>query len=79
MADKLNEGWKIVNVAVGGKTVKTIQRGKVSCWQKAQDAMHPGDFVIVQFGINDGAFSMKDRYCPTCGKVPRTSGSFEWQ
>ena len=55
MADKLNEGWKIVNVAVGGKTVKTIQRGKVSCWQKAQDAMHPGDFVIVQFGINDAS------------------------
>ena len=55
MADKLNEGWKIVNVAVGGRTVKSIQRGKVSSWQKAQDAMHPGDFVIVQFGINDAS------------------------
>ena len=56
MADKLNEGWKIVNVAVGGRTVKTIQNGgKKSSWQKAQDAMQPGDFVIVQFGINDAA------------------------
>jgi TonB family protein len=27
----------------------------VSSWQKAQDAMHPGDFVIVQFGINDAS------------------------
>lgn len=55
MADKLAEGWKIVNVAVGGKTVKTIQAGKVSQWQKALDAMQKGDFVIVQFGINDAS------------------------
>ena len=55
MADKLKDGWKIVNVAVGGKTVRTIQAGKPSCWQKAQDAMQPGDFVIVQFGINDAS------------------------
>ena len=55
MADKLNAGWKIVNVAVGGKTVKSIQRGEPSSWQKAQNAMHPGDFVIVQFGINDAS------------------------
>ena len=55
MGDKLKDGWKIVNVAVGGKTVRTIQDGKVSCWQKAQNAMQKGDFVIVQFGINDAS------------------------
>ena len=56
MGDKLKDGWKIVNVAVGGRTVKTIQNGgNKSAWQKAQDAMHAGDFVIVQFGINDAA------------------------
>ena len=55
MSDKLADGWKIVNVAVGGRTVKTIQAGKVSSWQKALDAMQKGDFVIVQFGINDAA------------------------
>ena len=56
MGDRLKDGWKIVNVAVGGRTVKTIQNGgKNSSWQKAQDAMQPGDFVIVQFGINDAA------------------------
>ena len=53
MKDQLKEGWKIVNVAVGGATVKSIQGGKVSRWQKAQDAMQKGDFVVVQFGIND--------------------------
>ena len=56
MGDKLKDGWKIVNVAVGGRTVKTIQNGgNKSAWQKAQDAMQAGDFVIVQFGINDAA------------------------
>ena len=55
MGDKLKDGWKIVNVAVGGKTVRTIQEGRVSCWQKAQDVLQKGDFVIVQFGINDAA------------------------
>ena len=55
MGDKLKDGWKIVNVAVGGKTVRTIQAGKVSCWQKAQNVLQKGDFVIVQFGINDAA------------------------
>ena len=56
MGDRLKDGWKIVNVALGGRTVKTIQNGgKNSSWQKAQDAMQSGDFVIVQFGINDAA------------------------
>lgn len=55
MGGQLAEGWKVVNVAVGGKTVRTIQDGKVSSWEKALKAMQPGDFVIVQFGINDAS------------------------
>ena len=55
MGDKLKDGWKIVNVAIGGRTVKTIQNGKNTGWQKALDTMQSGDFVIVQFGINDAA------------------------
>ena len=56
MGDSLKDGWKIVNAAIGGKTVKSIQTGKKNTgWQKALDAMQPGDFVIVQFGINDAA------------------------
>ena len=39
MGESLADGWKIVNVAVGGKTVRTIQSGKVSQWQKALNAM----------------------------------------
>ena len=64
MADKLKDGWQIVNVAVGGRTVRTIQAGSKSSWQKAKDAMQPGDFVIVQFGIND-ASSNTNRFVST--------------
>ena len=55
MGGRLAEGWRIVNVAIGGKTVKSIQSGKVSQWEKALKVLQPGDFVIVQFGINDAA------------------------
>ena len=56
MSDKLKDGWKIVNVAQGGRTVKTIQNKSRSVgWAKAIDTMQAGDFVIVQFGINDAS------------------------
>ena len=56
MNDKLKDGWKIVNVAQGGRTVKTIQSKSRSVgWAKAIDSMQAGDFVIVQFGINDAS------------------------
>lgn len=56
MNDKLKDGWKIVNVAQGGRTVKTIQNKNRSVgWGKAIDTTQTGDFVIVQFGINDAA------------------------
>lgn len=53
MVDKLADGWTICNCAIGGRTVKTIQGKKKAGWEKAVDAMKKGDFVIVQFGIND--------------------------
>ena len=53
MGDKLRDGWKIVNVATGGATVKSIQNGSPSRWDKALKAARTNDFVLVQFGIND--------------------------
>ena len=55
MGDKLKDGWKIVNVATGGATVKSIQNGSPSRWDKALKAARTNDFVLVQFGINDAA------------------------
>ena len=59
MADKLKKDWKIVNFATGGATVKSIQNGEPSRWKRALNAAEKGDFVLVQFGIND-ANKVKD-------------------
>ena len=38
-----------------------------------------GDFVAIQFAINDAGKSYADRYAPLCGNVDNpSSGSYEW-
>ena len=42
----------IVNRAIAGRSARTFTtEGR---WQKIADALQPGDFVIIQFGTNDG-------------------------
>ena len=42
----------IVNRAIAGRSARTFfTEGR---WQKVLDALKPGDFVIIQFGTNDG-------------------------
>ena len=42
----------VVNVAIGGRSSRTfITEGR---WAAALSTMRPGDFVIIQFGHNDG-------------------------
>ena len=41
----------VVNCAVGGRTVRTTLPG----WEKSLKKISAGDFVIIQFGINDAA------------------------
>ncbi len=45
----LAPGNGIVNRSVGGRTVRTTKPG----WAKSLDLISKGDFVIIQFGIND--------------------------
>ncbi len=72
----LPNGNVISNHAAAGRSAKSFIDQKRL--KTILDVIQSGDYLMVQFGINDGAFTMKDRYCPTCGKVPGTSGSFEW-
>ena len=47
-AEKIN----VVNKAIGGRSARTFYtEGR---WQKVLDALKKGDFVIIQFGHNDG-------------------------
>ena len=45
----LAPGNGIVNRSVGGRTVRTTKPG----WAKSLEMISKGDFVIIQFGIND--------------------------
>lgn len=45
----LTEGNRIINQAVGGRTVRTTK----PVWAKNLTKISKGDFVIIQFGIND--------------------------
>ena len=47
----LAPGNGIVNRSVGGRTVRTTKPG----WAKSLDLISKGDFVIIQFGINDAS------------------------
>ncbi len=47
----LAEGNDIVNRAIGGRTVRTTKPD----WPKSLGKISSGDFVIIQFGINDAA------------------------
>jgi lysophospholipase L1-like esterase len=42
----------VVNHAIAGRSARTyFNEGR---WQKVADSLKPGDFVIIQFGTNDG-------------------------
>jgi lysophospholipase L1-like esterase len=47
----LMDGNRIINRAVGGRTVRTTKPH----WEKSLLKIGKGDFVIIQFGINDAA------------------------
>ena len=43
------------------------------------NSLKKGDYVMIQFAINDAGASNADRYAPVCGNVDApTAGSYEW-
>ncbi|MBP3379814.1 MAG: hypothetical protein J6K77_02990 [Ruminococcus sp.] len=67
----------VVNNSIAGRSTKKFyDEGR---WQSIVDNLKEGDFVMIQFAINDSGASNADRYAPTCGNVDNpTSGSYEW-
>jgi lysophospholipase L1-like esterase len=55
---------QVVNKAVGGTSSKSFYN---SFWPAVRNALQPGDFVLIQFGINDRNKADADRYAPTGG------------
>ncbi len=77
LADHLNSGITLDNRSMAGRSSKkAYDEGR---WQGIVDSMKAGDFVIIQFAINDSGSSNADRYAPVCGNVNNpTSGSYEY-
>lgn len=77
LADYFDEDVTVANHSIAGRSTKKFyDEGR---WQTIVDNLKEGDYVMVQFAINDSGKSNADRYAPTCGNVNNPSdGSYEW-
>lgn len=76
LKDYLGENISVVNNAIAGRSSKSFyDNGRLDT---ILENMQEGDYLLVQFGINDSAYNNEERYAPTCGSVPGTTGSFEY-
>ena len=67
----------VANHAIAGRSSKSFyDNGRLTT---ILDQMKTGDYLLIQFGINDGDSSKSERYAPVCGNVDNPSqGSFEY-
>ncbi len=77
MQDYFSGDITVANHSIAGRSSKKFyDEGR---WQTIADSLKEGDFVMIQFAINDAGASNADRYAPTCGNVDNpSSGSYEW-
>ena len=60
LAALVKPGVKVSNLAVGGKSSKSFLTDKR--WDRILSSAKPGDFVVIQFGHNDGHPGAKNLY-----------------
>lgn len=76
LGDYFDEKVNIENHAIAGRSSKSFyDNGRLDT---ILNKISEGDYLLVQFGINDSAASNAERYAPTCGNVPGTEGSYEF-
>ncbi len=77
LSDSFTDAVTVSNHAIAGRSSKSFyDNGRLTT---ILDAIKEGDYLIVCFGINDGASSNAERYAPCCGFVDNpTEGSFEY-
>ena len=64
-ANFLDDGIKVVNYAVNGRSTKSFIT--LGHWDKVKSAVKPGDYVFIQFGHNDAKQDDSVRYAPAYG------------
>lgn len=77
LANYFTDDVNVDNRAIAGRSSKSFyDNGRLT---SILNTMKEGDYLIVDFGINDGASSQAERYAPVCGNVDNpTEGSFEY-
>lgn len=77
LGDYFTDAVTVSNHSIAGRSSKSFyDNGRL---QTILDNIREGDYLIVCFGINDGAYNKEERYAPCCGFVDNpTVGSFEY-
>lgn len=77
LSDYFSDDVTVSNQAIAGRSSKKFyDEGRFAY---ITENLKKGDFVMIQFAINDAGKSNADRYAPTCGNVDNpSSGSYEW-
>lgn len=77
LADYFTENVTVSNQAIAGRSSKSFyDNGRLDT---ILSTIKEGDYLLVQFGINDSASSNAERYAPVCGDAENpTEGSFEY-
>ncbi|MEE5992936.1 MAG: GDSL-type esterase/lipase family protein [Oscillospiraceae bacterium] len=77
LGDYFNDKVAVSNQAIAGRSSKSFyDNGRLDT---ILNTIQKGDYLMVQFAINDSASSNAERYAPTCGNVDNpTEGSYEF-
>ncbi|MBR6386110.1 MAG: RICIN domain-containing protein [Ruminococcus sp.] len=77
LGDYFTDNVNVANHSIAGRSTKKFyDEGR---WNAIAENLKRGDYVMIQFAINDSGASNADRYAPTCGNVDNPSaGSYEW-
>lgn len=67
----------VANHSIAGRSSKSFyDNGRLDT---ILNEIKSGDYLMVQFGINDAAYNKEERYAPVCGNAANpTNGSFEF-
>ncbi len=77
LPDYFGDGVTIYNHAIAGRSSKKFY--DESRCKTITDSLKEGDYVMIQFAINDAGKANADRYAPVCGNVNTPAeGSYEW-
>ena len=77
LGNNLADTVTVSNHAIAGRSSKSFyDNGRLDT---ILASIKEGDYLLIQFGINDSASSKAERYAPVCGNVDNpTNGSFEF-